>query len=108
MSGTVQTYWQFACRGAAPNQLTPPAKPLPFGYERHAVTLLVDSKIATVAKYYRVGVLAVAVVANGAFGILLFALTSWLTIDCGRTTRTGSMCLRRFRIRLRDAFRSVS
>jgi hypothetical protein len=61
-----------------------------------------DGKVAAVAEYYRVGVLTVAVVAYGAFGILLLSLASWLAVDSRRTARTGPMRLWRFRIRFGD------
>jgi len=63
-----------------------------------------NGKITTITEYYRIGVLAIAVIANGTFGILLFSLASGLSVDSSRTTRSGSVCLWRFGVRLGNAW----
>jgi hypothetical protein len=67
-----------------------------------------NGKIATITKYYRVSVLTIAVVADGTFSILLFALASWFAINCSRATRARPMCLWRFGIWLGYALKCIS
>jgi hypothetical protein len=96
-----ESYRKLTNRGAAPHQLTPSAEPLPFRYKWHAITFLMYGQIASIAEYYCIGVLAVAVIANGALRVLLF--TGRFTINCGCATRPWSMRLRWLRIWFRDA-----
>jgi hypothetical protein len=67
-----------------------------------------NSKIAPIAEYYRVGVLTITVVAYGAFGILLLSLASWLAVNRSRAARARSMGLWGFGVWFRDAWKCVS
>jgi hypothetical protein len=54
------------------NQLTLAAQPLPFRYKRHAIALLMHGQVAPVAEHNGIRVLAISIVADGAFRVLLF------------------------------------
>ena len=87
-----RTYRKLADRSAAPHQLTSSAQPLSFWYERHSIALLVDCQVTTIAKHYCIGIFAVAIVTDGALCVLLFALASRLSVNCGCATGAWSIC----------------
>lgn len=62
--GEGQTYWKLTNRRTAPHQLTSSAEPLPFWYERHTITLLMNGQVTAIAEHYCVGILAVTVVTD--------------------------------------------
>lgn len=73
-----------ARRGAPANQLTLPAEPLAFWNERYPVALLMYGQVATIAEDNGIRILAVTIIADGAFAVLLLATgTGWLAIDSG-------------------------
>lgn len=76
-----KTYRLLTNWGAAPHQLTAPAKPLAFRYKRNTVAFLMHSQIAAITKDNCVCVFAVSVVADSAFGVLFVALPNWLSVD---------------------------
>lgn len=103
LKGSISVRTEYAARklagwGASTDQLTTSAKPLSFWDERHTITLLVYGQVTTIAEYYGVGVLAVAVIADCALGVLFLTLSCRLAVDCGRTTRSWPVCLRRLRV----------
>jgi hypothetical protein len=104
MKAEVRTYRKLTSRCTTSHELTAPAEPLSLRDERHTVAFLVNGQVTTIAEYYGVGVLAVAVVANCTLGILLLSLPCRLSVDRGCTTRSRSVGLRRFGIWFGDAF----
>ena len=69
-------------RCASANQLTFATEPLAFRYKRNPVTVLVHCKITAVTEDDGVGVLAVPIVTDRTFTVLLFAATAGrLSID---------------------------
>ena len=62
------TYWN-----TSSDKLTFPTEPLALRDKRHPVALLVDGKVAPVAKHNRIRILAVPVVADHAQAVLLLA-----------------------------------
>lgn len=67
-------------RNAPSNELALSAKPLSLWNERNAVAFLVNGEVTPIAEHYGIGVLAVAVIANGTFTVLLLP-GLWFTID---------------------------
>lgn len=62
------------------------------------------SQVTTIAKDYGIGVLAIAIIANGALCVLFLALPNRLAIDSGCTARSRPMRLRRLGVGFRYAF----
>ena len=60
-------------RDPATDELAFPTQPLALGDEGDTVTFLVNRQVAAVAKHDGIGVLAISIVANSTFTILLFA-----------------------------------
>lgn len=87
--------------GSPAHQLATTAQPLALGDEGHSIALLMYSQVAAITEDNGVGVLAVAVVANGTLGILFLALGCRLAVDCCSGARTGTVGLRGLRVRLR-------
>ena len=100
----IQTYWMLTNRGSASNQLTTSAEPLPLWDERNTITFLMNGQVTPVAKDNGIRVLAITIIADGALGILLLALTSGLTIDCSCTARARAMRLWGLWVGFGDAF----
>lgn len=96
-------YRKLTDRCASPYELTPSAQPLAFRNEGHAITLLMHSQVTAVAKDNGIGVLAIAVIANGTLGVLFLSLSYRLAIDSGCTARSRPMRLRRLGVRFRYA-----
>jgi len=71
----MQTY-----RNTTTDMLTLSTKPLTFRNEGNAIALLMHSKVAPVTEDDGVRVLAITVIANCAFTILLFASTHKLAV----------------------------
>lgn len=94
--GIGDTYRLFTDRSATADQLASSAQPLALGYEGHAIAFLVDREVTAITEYYRIGILAVAIVAYGAFRVLLFAMSGRFTVYRGGTAGAGSVGLRGF------------
>lgn len=75
---------EYTSRNPSSDELALAAKPLTFRDKRYAVAFLMHGEIAPVAEDDGVGVFAVAVVANGAFGVGFFTSLGggWVTVDC--------------------------
>lgn len=73
------------------------AVPLPLRDERHAVALLVNGKITTIAENDGIGVFAITIIANGAFCVLFFTRRTGFSIDSCCRSRPWSLGLRSFR-----------
>jgi hypothetical protein len=79
------------------DQLALAAQPLPFRDEGDAVALLMHRQVAAVAKHNCIRVLAISIVADGAFRVLLLARAAQdLAIDRRRRARSWSLGLGRF------------
>ena len=71
LKSTTFVWTEYAAWASVAHQLAFSAKPLTFGDIWYAIAFLVDCKITTITEHYRIGILAITIVANSALTVRL-------------------------------------